>query len=438
MPHDWAESRRSFPCSSVLAGIALLLGVIGCSGPPPQPKPPVAAVVRVAPVERREIAVQIPVVGTVVPADVSRVAAGTEGNVVSYPFREGVFVEEGETLATLRPVTLELQIAEAEAMLREKRQRLAELESGMRPEEIAQAEARMSSAKAEAEMAEAQTKRIEELYSRSDRAVTSRERDLANFEAERTRQAYLEAKADFELKTAGYRREQIEAARAAVDAQRSTVERFKDELAKKTIKAPYSGYLVERHTHIGEWVETGGLVATLARLDEVEVRVNVEESHIHEIEVASRVDVKIDALESESVPGVVERIVPRSEWGSGSRSFPVIVRIKNTITAGRPLLHEGMVARIVFRGRPRKALLADKDAIVRSTGKPLVFAVGEGNKVRAIEVVEGLSEGQYIEIEGDVRVGDMLVTEGVEQLRPFDEVEILNKPALKTALSEQE
>ncbi len=144
------------------------------------------------------------------------------------------------------------------------------------------------------------------------------------------------------------------------------------------------------------------------------------------------------------IPGTVNQIVPRSEWTTGSRSFPVIVRMQNTLKEGRPLLSEGMVARVVFSGEPREALLADKDAVVRSSGKPLVYVAEQQAEtqtatVRPVEVTEGLSEGQFIEVAGELEEGDLLVTEGVERLHPYDQVEILDfVPATTTDESPSE
>ncbi len=269
-----------------LLAFVLLAGSIaasGCTKPSPPRRAAGPAPVKVAPVIRKEISVQIPTVGTVVPIEVSRVAAGAAGTVVDFPLREGALVQEGEKLASLRTVALEIQIAEAQAVFSEKQQMLAELEAGLRPEEIAQAKARMQSADADAKYSEAHANRIKELASRGGRTVTDRERDEADYDAERARQAFAAAKADYELKLSGYRPEQIAAAKAAAQAQLKVVENLQDELERMTIKAPFTGYLVEKHSEVGEWVQMGGTLATLARLDEVEVQLNVEESLIHEI-----------------------------------------------------------------------------------------------------------------------------------------------------------
>jgi RND family efflux transporter MFP subunit len=225
--------------------------------------------------------------------------------------------------------------------------------------------------------------------------------------------------------TKGFRDEEIEAARAARDAQRHIVTRLEDELLRRRIEAPFDGYVTERYTEVGQWVDEGGPVVTLVRLDEVEVRVQVEENAIREIQVGQQVDVYVDALGNEPFSGEIRQIIPRANWQQGSRSFPVVVRLANTTVDNQPRLKEGMLARITFHGIPRETLLVNKDSVVRSSGRPVVFVVEADNRVRAVEVRDGMSQGQFIEIEGDIRDGDRLVTEGVERLRPFQQVLVL-------------
>lgn len=436
---------HSIPKGSV--STAALIGAIcclaaGCMKPPPAKQATGPAPVRVVAVAKREVAQSIPAIGTVMPVEVSRVATGVAGLVEEVPVREGAAVKQNDLLAQLRTVRAEIEIAEAEATLAQKQQLLTEMEAGLRPEEVAQAEARMNSANAEANYSKTQAARIEELFARNNRTVTDRERDEAQYQAERTRQAYLEAKADYELKKSGNRVEQIAAAKATADAQQRVVERLQDDLKKMSIRAPFTGFVVVKQVEVGEWLPIGAPVVVVSRLDEVEVNVNIEESFIHEVSIGETVDVRFDALGGKSIPAVVREIVPRSQWAVGSRSFPVILRIQNTITDGRPLLSEGMVAKVQFRGTPHEALLAHKDAVVRTSGKPVVFVAerepdGKTAKVRAVPVKEGISDGLFIEVTGDLADGDLLVTEGAEQLHPYDVVAIIDEPqqSVRTALS---
>lgn len=412
-------------CTWLLSLPLLLLSGCGQNPHVVEAKPP--AQVKALPARLDNVAVEVPTIGTVVPIETSRVASGAAGLVIDFPFRIGSLVKEGDLLAELRSVTLAIELEGARALLREREQRYTQLQAGYRAEEIEQAHARMRAAEAASKFAEANERRVQDLYDKGVNAVSDQEVERAVFEAEEARQLLAEARSNYEMMVKGYRTEEIEAARAAYEAQQQEVKRLEDEMEKRRIRAPFTGYLVEKHTDLGEWVELGGQVATLVKLDEVEVQVNVEESHVHQITVGEKVDVSIDAL-GRQVSGTIFRIVPRADWRQGSRSFPVIVRIANSFENDQPLLREGMVARIRFRGQPRQAILAHKDSILRTPNATLVYVVGADNTVRAVEIEEGISSGEYIEIRGNVQPGDLLVTEGVERLRPFDVVAVQDLP----------
>ncbi|MBX7165161.1 MAG: efflux RND transporter periplasmic adaptor subunit [Pirellulales bacterium] len=364
--------------------------------------------------------------GTIVAVERSRVASRAGGQVEEYPLREGAAIQAGDMLAKLRTETMEIQLGAARALARQAEQEYTRLQAGYRPEEIAAAEARMKAAQAVASRSTSDLERKKQLF--GQHTISQQELDDATFEESRAAQTLAELRADFEMKRNGYRPEEIEAARAASDAEQQKVLEIEEEIRKRTIRAPWSGYLVEKLVDVGEWVTEGGTVATLVNLDEVEVEINVDERWINLVQVGGEVAVLLDALPGATFAGKVRTIVPRSNWEQGSRSFPVIVRVKNELADGQPRLKEGMVARVEFQGPSHAAILAHKDSIVRASGKPIVFVV-KGEEVRGVEVVEGLSEGEFIEITGDVHEGDVVVTEGAERVRPFEKVVVQQAPA---------
>ena len=106
------------------------------------------------------------------------------------------------------------------------------------------------------------------------------------------------------------------------------------------------------------------------------------------------------------------------------------LRVKNRLADGQPVLKEGMLASVTLRGQPHEALLVHKDSVVRKNGDPTVFIVGDDNRVEPLTINEGIHSGKYIEaIDADLAPGQLLVTEGVERLRPFEEVVIMNLTA---------
>ena len=123
------------------------------------------------------------------------------------------------------------------------------------------------------------------------------------------------------MKSAGHRPEQVAQAQAAYEAQQQEVMRLQDELAKRQIKAPFDGFLVEKHIDVGEWVEQGGPVATLVNLSEIEVVINVEESYVGIARLNEQVQVRFDAV-GETFPGEVVHIVPGPTGRAAAAASP--------------------------------------------------------------------------------------------------------------------
>jgi multidrug efflux pump subunit AcrA (membrane-fusion protein) len=133
--------------------------------------------------------------------------------------------------------------------------------------------------------------------------------------------------------------------------------------------------------------------------------------------------------------GQVAAVVPRSNWEKGSRSFPVIIRVRNEIDLSTspptPALREGMMAEAAFRGVSVKALLVPKDSVVRTSRGAFVFVVnpaeaGKPVSVRQVMVTLGLGTGLRIQVQGEsLAAGQQVVTEGAERLRAFQTVTVM-------------
>lgn len=406
--------------TTVLAFIAA-----GCNRPP---DPPVASklLVKADKVRSESVQRRVTLVGTVLPFRESQVAAGAPGKVVKCPVREGDSVGPDAVLAELRTVTLDIEIKAAEQLRDEKKERWQELSKGFRAEEKTKSAARMAAAQAAMRFAEAKENRLKDLY--EQRKVTREELDEATSLAEQARQLLAEAAADVEEKRAGYVPEQIAQAKAAFEAQVQEVARLGDERSKRTVKAPFPGVVVKLLTEEGEWLAEGGPVATLIDLKEVEVVVNVEGRDVGLVRTGDRVQVAFAEL-SQPLSGQIVQFVPRADHLTGSRSFPVRVRIQNRFEGDVPQLKEGMLAQVTFEEPAKDALLVHKDAIVRSSGAPLVYKLDKANVARPVTVTEGTTFGDYVAVQGELAQGDSVVTEGAERLRPLQEVEVMEEAA---------
>jgi len=382
-----------------------------------QPPVPVVA----GRVSQVELAAGQSFVGTVLPARTSDVGSAVDGRLVEFPIVDGQHVADGEPIARLLTGLLEIERQGALAELERRRQVLAELRAGSRPEEIEQARAIVAGFEARVAYARGRLTRLGRLVERG--TSTADELQDAQTELQATEAQLAGAKAALALAEAGPRREQVAQAAAAVAVQEAEVERIDDQLAKHTIRAPFSGWVVERFTEKGQWVARGGLVARIAELDKVKILAEVPELSVRFLQPGAEVRLEFDAAPDQPWVGTVARVVPQADLLS--RSFPVEVALDNRVVEGEPVLKGGMLARAWLPvGKTGSATVVSKDAVVLGMARPFVYvidaaAAGPGSgTVRPVEVSLGAAVGGQVEVRGGVEAGQLVVIRGNERLRP--------------------
>lgn len=289
----------------------------------------------------------------------SIVASEVEGLVIELSAREGQAVHRGQPLAKLRRETAEHRLESVEGQLKE--------------------------AKARLELAESRRARAQGLF--DEQVISQSELDDALTE--------------------------VEANDGRVSQLTAEAARLVDELERTTIRAPFSGVVVAEHTAVGQWIGSGGAVAELVDVRDLEVTLAVPESFFGGLTVGTRVEVLITSLPGRMIEGTVRSVVPRAD--PQARTFPVKVRISND--DGK--VGVGMLARVRLPiGEAQPAVLVPKDAIVNQGSRRLVFALGEDSTVTAVDVRTGESVGGWIAVEGEVAAGDRVITQGNERLQP--------------------
>jgi len=399
------------------------------AGPPP-------ALVRVATIRKELVAPEFRAMGNVQPRHFSVVASGSDGVVEEYSTEVGEFVAQGTLLSKLRMESTDLDIAEQEAVLRERRAQLEEIKT---PRQEDQDEAKARKLAADVMFANA-TRRLEELKALSKRgAANPTEVKDAQDNLDSAEQNQLAAAAVLS-RVSNPRPETVQQAQARVEAQEKHVAFLKAEREKRLTKSPFDGFVVEEHTYVGQWLSKGAPVATLAKLDEVEVEVQIDQQYIDQIAPGRPVTLNVQGTgnrngRSRAWPGEVTSIVPRSKWEDGSRSFPVIILIKNELDKSTmppiPALREGMMAEANFKGEEVEAILVPKDSLVRTSRGTFIYAINaptddQPMSVRQVLVTTGISEKTSIQVIGEgLEAGQQVVTEGAERLRAFQTVQIM-------------
>jgi len=411
----------------LLAAAAVLMCLAAARAQPPQQP----ATVIVTPIVLQEVAAGQTFVGVVVPSKRSVIGSAVDGRVVELFVNDGDPVRmveaadkkapQGQPLAQLLTETVSIEIEATRAEMELRKQELAEMLAGSRPEEIARTKAQRGATQALMEFAQSRLKRTKALFEQAKSA------SLEDYEASLSaalaaEQNHVAAQAAHDLVLAGPRKERVEQARARLAMASEEVKRLESQRAKYTIRTRFEGYVVVKHVDEGAWVSRGDPVAEIVALDPIEIDVTLPERSIPHVRLGAAVNVQIDSFPNRTFTGTVARIVPQADLRS--RTFPVKIRLANPKEDDGHLLKAGMLARVTLAIGPRvQALLVPKDSLVLGGPQPVVMAVttDETKKqftVRPVPVRLGIAQGSLIQVIGDLAAGQRVVVVGNERVRP--------------------
>jgi len=374
------------------------------------------APVRVASVVMRTVKAGRSFVGAVQSSRSSRVGTEFGGLVTEYLAEEGMRVKAGDPLAKLRTVLLDLRIQAAKAELAVRRAQLLELENGFRPEELAQAKARVAEATADLALKRWRLEATEGLY--ANKTISEDELRTARLAVRVAESALDVQKNALALAVAGPRAERKAQARAQVDEQEIEVARLEEEHDRYVIRAPFDGIVTKELTEVGEWLATGASVAEIDHLGEVDVVVHVVEDYVSRLRVGTPARVTLGAIPGRIFTGPIREIVPRAD--ARSRTFPVKIRLRNeTLSDGSVLLKDGMFAEATLAvGEESPALLVPKDAIVLGGMVPVLVWIVDGatSTAKMVPVKLGVAVDDLIAVTGPLEPGQKVVVRGNERI----------------------
>ena len=233
------------------------------------------------------------------------------GRISGIAVEEGAKVKPGQPLATIDTATLDSRIGQADAELAQAQAQLAKLRNGNRSQDIAQASARVAAAQAVVEKADSDYRRREPLVGPG--AISRDVWDQTIADRDRARAQLAEARQGLSLLDAGARTEDIDAARAQVQAATQARRSIATDLSDTRLIAASAGTVVTRAREPGAIVQPGETVLTLSIDRPLRVRAYVDETDLSRISPGMAVEVTSDG-NPRTYRGTIGYISPRSEF----------------------------------------------------------------------------------------------------------------------------
>jgi membrane fusion protein (multidrug efflux system) len=259
--------------------------------------------------------------------------------------------------------------------------------------------------------------------------TTSEEAELPGAEAE-----VKMAKADLE-RAAKMVQEKIisqadyDKAPAAHEQALSKVSTIRATIAKKTVRAPFSGRLGIRQVNLGQILKEGDPIVTLQSLDPIFVDFTLPQQEMSRLAVDLPVRVVCDALPGETVEGRITAINPLVE--SETRN----IRVQATVLNKDERLRPGMFVNVSVDLPTRdKVLIIPATAVLYAPYGDSVFTV-ENDKEKSGEVLRqkfvrlGEKRGDFIAVSSGLTEGENIVSTGVFKLRNGQAVTVDNSLA---------
>ena len=198
---------------------------------------------------------------------------------------------------------------------------------------------------------------------------------------------------------------------AQLQAEDAGLELARARLAKTRIQAPFDGAIGLRSISVGDFVDVGQPLVSLVDLDPLKVDFRVGEIHLPDVIAGQSIAVTVDAFPGETFTGEVYAIEPQVDVNG--RALVVRARLPNPNGELRP----GLFSRVsLMVDEAAQALLVPESSIVPQGDQHYVYKVIDG-RAALTEVLIGQRKDTRVEIRSGVELGDIVIAAGQLKLR---------------------
>lgn len=205
----------------------------------------------------------------------------------------------------------------------------------------------------------------------------------------------------------------LESAEASVKRAEVALKNAKDKLADTVVRAPISGVILTKNVEEGQVISSsmgamasaGTLLVTMANLDRVYVKTDVDETDIGKVKPGQPVTIVVEAFPDRKFRGEVLKIEPQGKTVQNVTTFNVTTELENPNGILKPGMNASVEILVVDL---KDVLVVDNSAIMDTPQGKMVTPVVNGKPMQPIlvdigvrgwdksEVIFGLNEGDEV------------------------------------------
>jgi len=245
---------------------------------------------------------------------------------------------------------------------------------------------------------------------------------LRSFEAAAELAAVVLARDKAQLEDQAVSQAQVDSDMADLKSKRALAAQQTATVAKKTIRAPFSGKLGITTINPGQFLNPGDKIVTLQTIDPIYIDFYLAQKQIAGLLVGMVVNVSSDAYAGQTFSGKVTSISPKIDIATRN------VQVQATIANAKRQLLPGMFARVgVDSGDKKRNLTLPQTAITYNPYGSTVFVVKPGEQkdakgnggqvVQQVFVTTGETRGDQVAILTGLQQGQEVVSSGQLKLK---------------------
>jgi RND family efflux transporter MFP subunit len=247
---------------------------------------------------------------------------------------------------------------------------------------------------------------------------------LANAQATEGRQSELLSKGFATRVQYDQAEQQLKTAQAQVESAQAKLQNAKDNLTYTDLKSDVAGSVTAKGAEPGEVVAAGRMILQVARQGGRDAVFNVPSQLIRQSPKDPEVTVALSDEPAVVATGHVREVAPQADAATGT--YVVKIALDNPPDAMR--LGATVVGRVKVHSEP--VIQLPGTALTQSEGKPAVWVVDPVKKtVSLVPVTVGHYDTSWAVVSHGLKDGDLVVTAGVQALRPGQEVRPLETDA---------
>ncbi|MWQ62860.1 efflux RND transporter periplasmic adaptor subunit [Glaesserella parasuis] len=248
-------------------------------------------------------------------------------------------------------------------------------------------------------------------------------------------------------------------AKATYEQLVATIEATKAQIERRQIYAPFDGEAGIVNVNVGQYVTIGTGIVRVEDQSAMKIRFTLPQTNLEDIFVGQKVTASIDALPARTFPAKITAIDPAVDTSTG------LINLEAVVTEGQDKLLSGMFARLnvalptlydqvvvpqiavtysmygenVYVLQPLSE--EDKKKVENMKAQNPTLDESKMYRAKQVEVKTAERNGVYAHLTKGLKVGDMIVTGGLQRLKNNALIQISSEqpvgvtaPATKTKL----